>query len=144
MSWTYSGNPADSNKDAVRFLIGDTVPARKLVSDEEIAFALVESGDDVILASKKILDVLIIRYSMMGEVEIGDYRFDARGLAKEMQGIKDSINASSVLQTGVFYAGGISISDKAWVKSDSDRVAPRFYRGMQRNIETREDFWNRE
>lgn len=38
--WTYSGNPASSAKDEVRFLVGDTDTNDQLVSDEEIAFVL--------------------------------------------------------------------------------------------------------
>jgi hypothetical protein len=142
MSWTYSGDPASSPKDTVRFLIGDTDPARKLVSDEEILFALAESGGDPVLASKRVLGVLLIRFSMMGEVEIGDYRFDARDIAKLLQGIKDGLDAVAAIQTGVWYAGGISKDDKWFVKSDSDRVPPRFHRGMQRNQATREDYFD--
>ena len=33
-NWTYSGNPAASDKDAVRFLVGDTNTSDQLVSDE--------------------------------------------------------------------------------------------------------------
>jgi len=36
---------------------------------------------------------------------------------------------------GTPYAGGISVSDKATVAADTDRVAPRFTRGMGRNSE---------
>lgn len=46
MTWTYTG-PADSAKDEVRFLLGDTVEADPLLSDEEIAYLLSGSGDDV-------------------------------------------------------------------------------------------------
>ena len=38
-------------------------------------------------------------------------------------------------QTSVAYAGGISVSDKETVESDTDRVSPRFFRGMFSNPE---------
>lgn len=38
MSWTYSGNPTTSPKDAVRFWCQDTSSERPLLSDEEIAY----------------------------------------------------------------------------------------------------------
>lgn len=41
MTWTYSGDPSDSDKDAVRFLVGDTDTTDQLISDEEIAYLLV-------------------------------------------------------------------------------------------------------
>lgn len=40
MGWTYSGNPASSARDEVRYLIGDTNKDDQQVSDEEIAWAL--------------------------------------------------------------------------------------------------------
>lgn len=36
--WTYSGDPTDSAKDEVRFLIGDTDSSTQLISDEEINY----------------------------------------------------------------------------------------------------------
>jgi hypothetical protein len=38
MTWNYSGNPADSPVDEIRFLIGDTDTADQLLQDEEIQF----------------------------------------------------------------------------------------------------------
>ena len=40
MAWTYSGNPGYSDKDQVRFYIGDTDPSFPLLTDEEITFLL--------------------------------------------------------------------------------------------------------
>jgi len=38
MAWTYSGDPSDSTRDAVRFLIGDTDTTDQLISDEEVDY----------------------------------------------------------------------------------------------------------
>jgi hypothetical protein len=40
MTFTYSGDPAASDKDEVRFLCGDTDSTRPLLSDQEIAFVI--------------------------------------------------------------------------------------------------------
>lgn len=40
MAWSYSGNPADSEKDALRFMLKDTVESDPLLQDEEIEFIL--------------------------------------------------------------------------------------------------------
>ena len=56
MSWTYSGDPATSDKDAVRFLTGDTDAGDQLASDEEIAYAL-SQRPDVRLAAAVVCDV---------------------------------------------------------------------------------------
>lgn len=45
MAWTYSGDPASSAKDLVRFLCGDTDSNMPLLTDEEIQYLLsVESN----------------------------------------------------------------------------------------------------
>ena len=44
MSWSYSGNPTGSDKDQVRFLIGDTDETDQLLQDEEINFLLQAKG----------------------------------------------------------------------------------------------------
>jgi len=45
-------------------------------------------------------------------------------------------------QVSGIYFGGISNSDKETVASDTDRVVPRFSRGMGRNPETIDPEWN--
>lgn len=40
--WSYSGDPATSDKDEVRFLVQDTDPGTPLLSDEEIQFLIDE------------------------------------------------------------------------------------------------------
>ena len=44
MSWNYSGNPADSTLDEVRFLIGDTDANAPIMQDEEIGYLITEYG----------------------------------------------------------------------------------------------------
>ena len=40
MTWTYSGNPSSTDRDAVRFLVADTDSTDPLITDEEIAYLL--------------------------------------------------------------------------------------------------------
>lgn len=40
MTWTYSGDPSTSDRDAVRFLVADTDSTDPLINDEEIAYLL--------------------------------------------------------------------------------------------------------
>lgn len=42
MSWSYSGDPSDSNLDAVRFYVQDTDANDQLISDEEIEFLVAQ------------------------------------------------------------------------------------------------------
>ena len=40
MSWSYSGNPATSDIDALRFMLKDTIEEDPILQDEEIQFIL--------------------------------------------------------------------------------------------------------
>ena len=44
MSWNYSGNPASSQLDEMRFIIGDTNQAEPIMQDEEIQYLIAEYG----------------------------------------------------------------------------------------------------
>lgn len=58
---------------------------------------------------------------------------DYKQLLADLTGI--DLSRMGVAQVSTAYAGGISVSDKAAIESDSNRVAPRFIRGSGRNIE---------
>lgn len=40
MTWTYTGDPANNSRDAVRFLVADTDTTDQLITDEEITYLL--------------------------------------------------------------------------------------------------------
>lgn len=40
MSWSYSGNPSDTEKDMCRFLISDTDESAPILQDEEIQYII--------------------------------------------------------------------------------------------------------
>ncbi len=46
MSWTYSGNPASSQRDELRFTISDTNQAEPIMQDEELDYLITEYGSN--------------------------------------------------------------------------------------------------
>lgn len=52
MSFSYSGNPASSKIDLVRFTLGDTQPEQPLLMDEEIQYMVDTSATDSQLLAK--------------------------------------------------------------------------------------------
>ena len=74
MTFTYTGDPSVSNRDKVRFLIGDTISAEPHFQDEEIAWMLGEWGGDVYQASRAACEVLSGRYAHKAQVSksVGD------------------------------------------------------------------------
>src|SRR4030066_143767 len=70
MRWDYSGDPRHSNLDAVRFLSGDTIESRPLVTNEEIEYCLVEHSNPR-LAAALLLRGLSARYSREASMTVG-------------------------------------------------------------------------
>lgn len=68
MSWTYSGDPKTSDRDAVRFWTGDVDTTRELLSDQELDFLLTSPYDSVLLAAAAACEVIAGRYA--GEVSV--------------------------------------------------------------------------
>jgi len=58
MAWTYSGDPANSNRDAVRFLCGDTDTTNQQINDAEIAFLLSQWNSNTYLAAAFACDAI--------------------------------------------------------------------------------------
>lgn len=61
------------------------------------------------------------------------FKRDYEALMKVLVAMDLSRAGVSSLSGGRAYAGGISVSDRATVESDTDRVQPRFRRGQFRN-----------
>lgn len=83
MTWTYSGNPADSEKDAVRFLIGDTDTNDQLLSDAEINYVIVESGGSRYQAAHDAAYAVAGKFSRMAQSKsVGDLSISYADRAK--------------------------------------------------------------
>lgn len=46
MTWSYSGDPSNSDVDRCRFMIGDTDESNQLMQDEEIQYIIADSAND--------------------------------------------------------------------------------------------------
>lgn len=132
MSWSYTGNPALSNRDAVRFLVQDTVepvpPAVGLVEDEEINWALTQQTN-LYLAAALVARAIGARFSgKADEKQVGDLRIKHADTAKRYFTLADALTAQAGTVGGLAapYFGGISYDDKKIDEDDSDRVVPAF------------------
>lgn len=134
MSWNYSGDPASSNLDAVRFLIGDTVSTDQQVSDEEITWLLSTSSSDVSQAAILAIESLIARYARYpASKTVGDLSISYGDRIKSYRELLTRIRSGLSLDLAEPFAGGISISDKESRESNTDRVGPHFSRDMFKN-----------
>jgi hypothetical protein len=137
VTWTYSGNPASSPGDAVRFWIGDTTETTPQLSDEELAYLLSLTGGHVLQAAILGCQELANRYASQVDFAVeSELRVDlsqrAEAYAKRAKALRDEtlIPGTSLSLVPRPYAGGVSKQDMARQKADSDRVPPSFTVGQ--------------
>lgn len=73
MTWSYSGNPAASALDEVRFLIGDVDEAEQLLQDEEITY-LLGRVSSTRLAAAEAARAIAARFARQVDEAVGDMR----------------------------------------------------------------------
>lgn len=115
MTFSYSGDPADSDLDAVRFYVQDTVSTDQLISDEEIEFLLLQwtpvYGSNIMVASMVAEAIAAkfareVAYSADGVsvgVEALQQKFEQLALSLRDQYKQYDIGAGPVVE-GVLYA----------------------------------------
>jgi hypothetical protein len=132
MEWTYTNDPTNVPRDAVRLLIGDTDVDDQRVTDEGIAFFLAQAGGDAYGAAALAARSIAAKYS----TEV-DSRFESVSanysqlsknyyeLAKRLEQQSKKFGSAGL---GIPLAGGIRVDDMRSVNDDSDRVMPKFNR----------------
>lgn len=129
-TWTYTGNPADSDKDRVRWLVGDVFDDDKQVSDEEITAAVTEAGNTYDAAAE-VCDHLATRFAREAQKSVSaggglntSVSLSERSRAYALRS-QDLRRRAAVSVSGV-HAGGITISGKDANRDDTDLVQPAF------------------
>lgn len=141
MTWTYSGNPADSARDSVRFLVGDTDTNDQLITDEEIAWTNQQvtgsatSTDDLYTTAYRVMLAIASKFSRLADQAIGTMRVNLSQKADNARTQAEQIRllAGRENLVPVPYAGGISVADKAADRADPDNVGPFFTSGQFAN-----------
>ena len=134
MTFEYSGDPATSAKDEVRFLIGDTDENDALMQDEEIDY-LVTTHGSVSLAGANALLALASRYSRQVTKAVGDLKLELSDKAAQFRVAADDLFAASGgsganVPAVAPYVGGLSIAEKVESDADPDLVRGSFSIGM--------------
>jgi len=130
----YGGDPAGSDNDAVRALLGDTSTSTALLSDSEVSWLVAQHanvyyaasvGADMLFAnnanavvSKKVGDLALMTGSVSG------------GVSLNYQQLSAELRATAARLGVAPFAGGISIADKDTQIGDSDWDNPDISLGM--------------
>jgi hypothetical protein len=72
MTWTYTNNPGESSKDALRLAVGDTIEGDPRLSDEEVNHFLSLYPGSLNLAAAEAAEAIAARYSSMAVSYVGD------------------------------------------------------------------------
>ena len=72
MTWTYTNNPTESSRDALRLAVGDTIETDQRLSDEEVGHFLGLYPDSLDLAAAQAAEAIAARYSSMAVSYVGD------------------------------------------------------------------------
>jgi len=134
MAFTYSGNPASSARDEVRFLVGDTAQQPWSLEDGEIDYAVAlysanppvigQNYDAAAECAEQILGKLTAN---LNDEQVGDLSisFNA-GAIKFMQDRAYQLRQRANIQGVNVSVGGLSIAEKEAAYSDPDLVKPAF------------------
>lgn len=71
MTWTYSGDPSNSPKDEIRYVVGDTKEDDPLLTDEEIVYTLLKNQNSIPLAAARCCDAILATLAREIESTVG-------------------------------------------------------------------------
>lgn len=131
--WSYSGDPGASDRDHVRYLIGDVDDKDPLVNDEAIQFSI-DNRKDVYAAAAEVARSIAARCAreVASSVNVAGVGQDVSRQLQTRQQQFEKIAMQLEKRSGKQvkpYMGGMRISDKETDQDDTDLVGPTFARG---------------
>ena len=136
MSWSYDEtalgtSTASERLNSVRLLVGDTDTNDQQVQDEEITFALSQTGDNIYYAAAWVARTLASKYSRLVDTDLDGILAESYSQLqvhyKTLAGELEFQGKKAGATLGVA-AGGISKATMEAVEDNTDRVKPRIRR----------------
>lgn len=136
MSWSYDEtalgtSTASERLNSVRLLVGDTDTNDQQVQDEEITFALSQTGDNIYYAAAWVARTLASKYSRLVDTDLDGILAESYSQLqvhyKTLAGELEFQGKKAGAALGVA-AGGISKATMEAVEDNTDRVKPRIRR----------------
>lgn len=126
MTWTYQ-DTMPTEKDKVRFYVGDTSASDPMFSDQEIEFALLEAGGDVRAAATLCLTHKATEWARLADLKEGQLSISYSQRSAQMLAAAEAITTNTaILDPPMPSAGGIFVGDKQAAEGDTGRVVPSF------------------
>lgn len=131
--WTYDSevlgvSTAGERRNSVRFLVGDTDDTDQQVQDEEVAFALSQTGNNVYYAGAFVAEGIAAKFARLVTSEVdrtlrirySDMQAQYRALAKDLREQAMRIGGLGVK------AGGVNTLDMAVARSNPVRPSATY------------------
>ena len=141
MTWSYTTADLDTSTAAgqinvVRFLLGDTDTTDQQVQNEEITFALSQTGDNCYYAAAYCAGTLASKYSRFVNTDLdGALAEDFSDLAKSYRKLASQLRSDGQKYSGGTLGvkvGGVSYTAEDLVRANTDRPASAFPRDQFR------------
>lgn len=130
MTWTYSCDPSTSEKDAVRWKVGDTDADDPIVQDEEIEYELARYSTDprqIIKASINVAKGIAAKFAKQSTYRIGQVSETLSRKAEAYERLVVELTDELVTEARRAVLPAMvahSVSLKAVNESNTDRVQP--------------------
>lgn len=132
MTWTYSGDPATSQRDYTRLLIGDTDQDDQLLSDEEIDYLIQVHGTIIHVASEA-CHIIAAKFARLMSRSIGGLSADFSAKYRQYIELAENFKKDEdSLPVGPFISG-YTRSAKEAVESETDRETTFSRKGIMDN-----------
>jgi len=131
MTWTYDPS-LSTDKDLVRFYVGDTDTTDQLVVDEEILAILTDYSDPK-LAAAVVCRSLAAKFARSTTYKVGDVSENCSDIAKFYNDLAAKLDPHGITEGTLLVLpsfGGLSLSEKDTLDADTDAVQPAFSKGM--------------
>lgn len=127
MAFTYGGDPANSDRESVRFLIGDIIESDQQFNDAEIDFLLTQEPN-IYRAAAQGARALAAKFARKADKEMGDLKIRWSQLQRSYLNLAKELEERSISGVGTIFVGGIDKSDKEAEDARTDRIEPYFVR----------------
>lgn len=138
MAFTYSGDPASSDRDLVRFLIGDVTSTSALYQDAEID-AIIATAASPHWAAVSLVDTAIARFAYKADRSIDGLSVRYSSVVSSLKTLREALVRQAETATSggrpgaAIYIGGLSEAERDTDELNTALSQPAFRRNQFSN-----------